>query len=140
VGVGLDLDQQDIHGVARLKVADALSIKLLPRPLLKLGGAWRLPGGSGVAVRVKYEVPVSALGGFWAPPARLLVRLDNDVGSGIHLTPSGIEFDERRLALGNRTELRAGAALRFPRSLPVDRSDRDAFKLDVHRLSLRTLW
>lgn len=37
-------------------------------------------------------------------------------------------------------QLRAGATLRFPRSLPVDRDDPDAFKLQVHRLSLKTLW
>lgn len=123
---------------------------------------------------------------------RAAARLDNDVGTGVHLTPTGIEFDERRLTLGNSTEvssatvaaassdeactvasaparvqpcrystliactscwlhslyvccccaaqLRAGATLRFPRSLPVDRDDPDAFKLAVHRLSLKTLW
>lgn len=35
-------------------------------------------------------------------------RLDNDVGTGVHLTPTGIEFDERRLTLGNSTEVRGG--------------------------------
>lgn len=158
-----------------------------------------------------------------------MLRLDNDAGSGIHFTPTGVEFDERRMALGNSTEvrlhcclfflllvhrlwsgnlcglclhsccmqpatcllctshaapaalaellasisqhtkkqyrntllltachllkpcmccfailaavqLRAGATLRFPRSLPVDRDDPNAFKLQVHRLSLKTLW
>jgi hypothetical protein len=33
-------------------------------------------------------------------------RLDNDVGTGVHLTPTGVEFDERRLTLGNSTEVR----------------------------------
>jgi hypothetical protein len=37
-------------------------------------------------------------------------------------------------------QLRAGATLRFPRSLPIDRDDPDAFKLQVHRLSLKTQW
>jgi hypothetical protein len=32
-------------------------------------------------------------------------RLDNDVGTGIHLSPGGIEFDERRLTLGKNTEV-----------------------------------
>lgn len=36
----------------------------------------------------------------------LLARLDNDVGTGVHLTPTGIEFDERRLTLGDSTEVR----------------------------------
>jgi len=64
---------QELHGVARFKVADLLSIKLLPRPLLKLGGAWSLPG-TGMALRVKYEVPLAHLGEFWTPPARVMVR------------------------------------------------------------------
>lgn len=64
---------QELHGVARFKVADLLSIKLLPRPLLKLGGAWSLPG-TGMALRLKYEVPLAHLGEFWTPPARIMVR------------------------------------------------------------------
>jgi hypothetical protein len=35
-------------------------------------------------------------------------RLDNDVGTGVHLTPTGVEFDERRLTLGNSTEVSRG--------------------------------
>lgn len=38
------------------------------------------------------------------------------------------------------SQVRAGATLRFPRSLPIDKDDPDAFKLHVHRLSLKTLW
>eukprot|EP00879_Flechtneria_rotunda_P023750 GHRR01025143.1.p1 GENE.GHRR01025143.1~~GHRR01025143.1.p1 ORF type:complete len:204 (+),score=48.63 GHRR01025143.1:120-731(+) len=73
IGVGVDLDRQEVHGVARLKVADLLSIKLLPQPLLKLGGAWSLPG-TGMALRLKYEAPLVHLNEFWQPPARLMVR------------------------------------------------------------------
>lgn len=67
------VSRQELHGVARLKVADLLSIKLMPRPLLKLGGAWSLPG-TGMALRLKYEVPLAHLGEFWTPPARIMVR------------------------------------------------------------------
>lgn len=151
---------QELHGVARLKLGGLLSLKLMPRPMLKLGGAWPLPGRSGLALRLKYEVPLAALGEFWAPPARLMVRcaagralaarlsvleaaaagpgacmqaeglcsagcsckraplrlllsrcrLDNDVGTGVHLTPTGIEFDERRLTLGDSTEVQSSGA------------------------------
>jgi hypothetical protein len=34
-----------------------------------------------------------------------VLRLDNDVGTGIHLSPGGVEFDERRLTLGKNTEV-----------------------------------
>lgn len=37
-------------------------------------------------------------------------------------------------------QVRMGATLRFPRSLPLEPDDTDAFKLDVHRLSLRSTW
>ncbi|GBF90334.1 hypothetical protein Rsub_02440 [Raphidocelis subcapitata] len=139
VGVGLDLDRQSLHGVARLKIADVVSIKMSPQPTVKLSAMWGLPG-TGMALRFRYECPFYNLGEFWHPPARLMLRIDNDIGTGVHLSPSGIEFDERRLALGSTTELRAGATLRFPRSLPIDRDDPDAFKLQVHRLSLKTQW
>lgn len=39
-------------------------------------------------------------------PVLFRPRLDNDVGTGVHLTPTGVEFDERRLTLGNSTEVR----------------------------------
>lgn len=65
---------QELQGVCRLKVADLLSIKLLPQPLLKIGGSYKLPGNSGMALRLKYEVPLVHLTEFWQPPARLLVR------------------------------------------------------------------
>ena len=56
-------------------------------------------------LRFRYECPLVQLREFWAPPARLMLRLDNDVGSGVHLSPSGVEFDERRVALGKNTEV-----------------------------------
>jgi hypothetical protein len=120
-------------------LGDLVSIKLAPAPVVKLGALWRLPG-TGLALRFRYECPWSNLGDFWRPPARLMLRVDTDAGTGVHLSPTGIEFDERRLALGDSTEIRAGATLRFPRSLPIDRDDPDAFALQVHRLSLKTRW
>jgi hypothetical protein len=135
---------------------------------------------------------------YYIPCCHCLPRLDQGVGSGVRLAPGGLEFDERRMALGNKTQvgaplevlggvqaigravasfawlgrlmsvyrcvatgtharwighqpcwssprppalqLRASALLRFPRQLPLDPEDPDAFKLQVHRLSLKTLW
>jgi hypothetical protein len=56
------------------------------------------------------KVIVVRQGALLMPPCTVLVlpmyaRLDNDVGTGVHLTPTGIEFDERRLTLGNSTEV-----------------------------------
>jgi hypothetical protein len=44
-----------------------------------------------------------------APPNHLHClrdRIDNQIGTGVHLSPSGVEFDERRVALGDTTEVR----------------------------------
>lgn len=49
---------------------------------------------------------------FWQPPARLMLRLESDVGTGIHLSPTGIEIEERRLGLGNRAEVSVSRRLR----------------------------
>ncbi len=66
-------------------------------------------------------------------------RLDNKAGSGIHVGPSGVEFDERVLALGANAEARFGASVGFPRQLPVVEGQQ-LFNWDVHRLGLKTRW
>ena len=66
-------------------------------------------------------------------------RLDNQAGSGIHVGPSGIEFDERVLALGANAEARFGASVGFPRQLPVVEGQQ-LFNWDIHRLGLKTRW
>lgn len=45
--------------------------------------------------QVRYELPLAHARNFWEPPARLLVRLDGARGTGVHLTPGGLEFDEQ---------------------------------------------
>ncbi len=37
-------------------------------------------------------------------------------------------------------QVRASALLRFPRQLPLDPEDPDAFKLQVQRLTLKSRW
>lgn len=130
---------QSLHGIVRAKVTDWLSFKIAPEPVLRVGGSYS-PPGTRMALRLRYECPLNNLGEFWRSPARLMLRLDNNTGTGVHLSPSGIEFDERVLALGKRAQIRGSALLRFPRQLPVDPDDPDAFKLQVHRLSFKTQW
>lgn len=66
-------------------------------------------------------------------------RLESASGSGLHLSPTGVEFDERFVQLGSWLSVRAAVGLQFPRSLPIDpESDTIGFK--VHRLSLKSLW
>ncbi len=66
-------------------------------------------------------------------------RLDNCAGSGLHVTPTGSEFDEKFLRLGSSLSIRAAGGLSFPRSLPIDRES-DEWGFMVHRLGIKTLW
>lgn len=42
-------------------------------------------------------------------------RMENVVGRSVHLTPSGIDFDEHVFQLGQGTVVRAAGSLIFPR-------------------------
>ena len=66
-------------------------------------------------------------------------RLDNTAGSGLHLTPTGLEFDEKLVRFSSNLSARAAIGFTFPRSLPIDRDD-DNFGFKIHRLSLKSLW
>jgi hypothetical protein len=140
LGAALNLDRSRLEPIVRLKVAGLVSFHATPRPRLKIARVWRLPG-TAMALRLRYECPLTcnAWASPWQPPARLALRLDNGVGSGVHLSPGGVEFDERRVALGDNLAIRAGATLLFPRSLPMPRGE-DALRVRVNRLSVKTLW
>ncbi|GIL93421.1 hypothetical protein Vretifemale_20825 [Volvox reticuliferus] len=71
VGINLDVDQQQIQPVARIKIKDLVSIKAAPLGLLKISRS--IPLGP-VALKVRYELPLAHARHFWEPPARLMVR------------------------------------------------------------------
>eukprot|EP00798_Chlamydomonas_sp_ICE-L_P016782 gene16782-23058_t len=117
VGASLDMDRQRLLPVARLKIKDFLVVKACPLGVVKLAKSVHL-GDTGLA-------------------ARLI--LDSCAGSGLHMSPTGIEFDEKLLRLGESLSIRGSMGLTFPRSLPVD-LENDDWGFKVHRLSLKTLW
>ena len=45
----------------------------------------------------------------------LCCRMENVIGRSVHLTPSGIDFDEHVFQLGQGTVVRAAGSLIFPR-------------------------
>ena len=49
-----------------------------------------------------------------------MFRLENGVGTGLHVTPVGVDIDEQLLHFGDNLALRGSASLSFPRSLPID--------------------
>jgi hypothetical protein len=147
LGAALNLDASRLEPIARVKVAGLVSLHLAGGrcgggPRVKVGRVWRVPGTS-MALRLRYECPLRSLNRPWEPPGRLLLRLDNGAGSGVHLSPGGLEVAERRISLGDNLALRAGATLLFPRPGERERGraeDAGALRVRVHRLSVKSLW
>ncbi len=71
-----------------------------------------------------WQVPLAHIDHFFEPPARLMVRLDNAIGSGIRITGQGLECDGRIVSTigpaGFGTSIRATGALKFPTHLPIE--------------------
>mmetsp|Transcript_28684 Transcript_28684/g.80758 ORF Transcript_28684/g.80758 Transcript_28684/m.80758 type:complete len:117 (+) Transcript_28684:823-1173(+) len=115
-----------------------LTVKLLPYPMLRLHGSVPLLD-TGIVATVQYTCPfVEGLRSPFEPPARLMLRLDNVAGSGLHFSPSGVELDEKVVTLGTSTSIRVAAGVNIPRQVPVTDDDRIKFK--IHRLGLKTAW
>ncbi|GAX82008.1 hypothetical protein CEUSTIGMA_g9436.t1 [Chlamydomonas eustigma] len=138
LGLSADMDSQRVLPVARLKIGNLLSVKAFPEGIVKFSQTIPL-GGTGLSAKILYELPFRNMQSFWNPPSRLMIRLDNTSGSGIHLSPTGIEVDEKLVRFSDILTVRAAVGLSFPRSLPIDKDD-DAFGFKVHRLSLKSLW
>ncbi|KAK9820629.1 hypothetical protein WJX72_012533 [[Myrmecia] bisecta] len=140
VGLNFDMDSTNLSPLVRLKVQDWLSIQAVPRPLLKLQKRWQLPA-TRLSMRLVYDCPLEELDHFWLPPARVMLRIDNLAGTGIHVGPSGIEFDERLVtrAAGRETALRCAASVNFPRKVPVEEGQ-PLLDWQIERLGLKTRW
>lgn len=158
VGMSFEMDTSSVHPVARIKLMDLCSIKLVPQPVLKLQKTWDLKL-HGLALRAVYEVPVDSIDTPWAPPARVMLRyvlldlvvgidhecthrLDNVGGHGLRFTDSGLEFDRTihaRSKGGVHTLLRAAGGLRFPRQYPVQPGTQ-LLDVYVRNLGLKTQW
>ncbi|KAK9812019.1 hypothetical protein WJX73_009191 [Symbiochloris irregularis] len=141
VGFNFDLDNAALLPKARIKIKDLFSIKLMPLPCLKLQKRWQLPG-SATAIRFHYDVPINELLAWDTRkpvPARMWVRLENNVGKNIHLTPSGLDFDEHVWHIGRGMALRAGGSAQFPREIPVPRGQ-SPLTWRLQRLGIKTRW
>ncbi|GBG89239.1 hypothetical protein CBR_g48947 [Chara braunii] len=135
MGANFDLDTQTIEPRLRVR-ARYVALRVLPIPEMELRAKWAL-GTTNLAVDIRYSVPVEHVAHFWESPARLSIALFNPMGTGVHLTPNGVEFDEHVLHLGRHTNMRVAATLQFPRRFPLEQGD-EPFHLCVRRLGLRT--
>eukprot|EP00898_Chlorokybus_atmophyticus_P006433 jgi/Chlat1/6791/Chrsp51S06488 len=133
IGASISVETGQLDPVVRLKARWA-TLRFLPTPTLELRQAYRLT--KNLAIGMKYRLPVSDLDQGVFAPARLHVALFNPVGSGIHLTPSGLEFDERIFRLGPGSHLRLGATVDLPREFPLEPGER-VWNIAIHRAQLK---
>mmetsp|Transcript_55149 Transcript_55149/g.175421 ORF Transcript_55149/g.175421 Transcript_55149/m.175421 type:complete len:291 (-) Transcript_55149:202-1074(-) len=146
VGINVEMDGSRIEPRARLNLKiptkstapfdHMFSLRLAPFPSFNVKFSCPI-FETGVCLDLHYGVPLNALNKFYTSPAVVGIRLFNPVGSGLHLTPSGLEFDERVLKIGDQSALRLGASVDIPHSLPVEEGD-SLLNFDVHRLGLKT--
>lgn len=123
---------------ARLQTKYA-TLHILPSPCLELRSKFPIPLGSApVAVNIRYRIPLTDLENIWeSPSAYFTLNFSSQPGTGFHLTPGALEFDEHVLQLGEYTTMRVAASVLFPRRIPpVD--GEQPFKISIHRLGLKT--
>ncbi|BBM98212.1 hypothetical protein MPTK1_1g11750 [Marchantia polymorpha subsp. ruderalis] len=137
-GINVELDKGRLHPKLRLK-ARHVALHLLPVPEIELRGKWPL-GGTRLAINAKYRIPLATtFEEIWSSTgARLMISFFNPLGTGVHLTPGGLEFDEHLIRLGEHTKLRLAASVDFPRKFPLEEGEQPV-RLRVHRLGLKTL-
>ncbi|XP_031486793.1 uncharacterized protein LOC116255162 [Nymphaea colorata] len=140
LGIGGSVEMDDDGGVlvpkARLKTKYAI-LHVMPSPCFEI--RMKFPVGiSSLAASIRCRIPFSDLETMWnSPSSQLMVNFYNETGSGFHLTPGGLEFDEHLLRIGKYTTVRVAASLNFPRRLPPE-EDEQLFKIDIRSIGLKT--
>lgn len=137
-GLGAKVEMDRGHLEPRMRVkAKHLALYLLPLPLLELRGKWPL-GGTRLAINVRYRIPLQDFEKFWeSPTAQLCVNLYNPLGTGFHLSPGGLEFDEHVVNIGRNTKLRVAASIDFPRQLPLEEGEQP-IRVCINRLGIKS--
>lgn len=137
LGANVDTDRGVLEPRFRVR-GHHVAVHLLPEPVLEIRGKWPL-FNTQLALDARYRVPLLGLPNLWSGDsgARLMVNLFNPLGTGVHLTPGGLEFDEHLVRLGEYTTIRVAAALDFPRQFPLPEGEQP-IKVRINRLGLKT--
>lgn len=89
---------------------------------------------------MSYECPIGTdTRRFYAPPARLMITLDNSVENGVRLTQNGVEFAANAALLGEKARLRAAGVLRLPSEIPFD-EDELFLGFTAKRVGMKMQW
>ncbi|ERN09013.1 hypothetical protein AMTRI_Chr08g208010 [Amborella trichopoda] len=137
IGASAEMDKGGILvPKARIKTKYA-ALHVLPQPCLELRNKFPI-GISSLAASIRYRIPLSDVENIWnSPMAHLIVNFYSKVGSGFHLTPGGLEFDEHVLKIGKYTTMRVAASVNFPKRIPPD-EDEPPCNIDIRRVGLKT--
>lgn len=140
IGMGGDFefDTAEFRPLLRMKIRDLASLQVLPYPAIKFQRRMQL-GTSGFGVRLSYECPLEMLNRFYAPPARLLITMDDMVDTGLRLTQSGVEFNANKWLLNGNARIKAAGLLRLPSELPID-EEQMLLRFEAKRLGFKTRW
>jgi len=140
IGMGGDFefDTAEFQPLLRMKFHGIASLQVLPHPAIKLQHRMQL-GTSGFGVRLSYECPLETLNRFYAPPARLLITMDDMVDTGLRLTQSGVEFNANKWLLNGNARIKAAGVLRLPSELPID-EEQTLLRFEAKRLGFKTRW
>ncbi|CAI5474367.1 unnamed protein product [Closterium sp. Yama58-4] len=123
VGANYEVNGSRLEPKLRIRTPH-VALHLLPEPDIELRWKWRL-GTTNVALDVRYTLPLRSFDRFWdrAAGVGLSVNLFNPIGTGFHLSPGGLEFDEQVVKLGKHTKLRLAATFMFPKHLPLEEDE-----------------
>ena len=138
IGGDFEFDTAEFRPLLRMKIRDLASLQVLPYPAIKVQRRMQL-GTSGFGVHLSYECPLETLNRFYAPPARLLITMDDMVDTGLRLTQSGVEFNANKWLLNGNARIKAAGLLRLPSELPVDEEE-TLLKFEARRLGFKTRW
>lgn len=137
-GVDFEFDTAEIRPLLRLKFRDIASLQAVPYPAIKIQHRMQL-GTSGFGVRLSYECPLESINTFYAPPAKLLVHLEDMVDTGLRITQSGIEVSANEWLMDGSLRIKAAGLLHLPSALPVVEEEM-LFRFEAKRLGFKTRW
>lgn len=138
LAIGLGFDEGAFEPRCRLKVANVVTVKLLPEPALKAKYLSPTLPGTRLAVEAAWFSPLRNLTGpadLVKPPAGVYVRLRNAKNAGPALNGRGLEFNQEIEHPGTGTTVRVHADLDFPAQLPPPDIE-SLFSFHVNELSI----
>ncbi|GLJ38400.1 hypothetical protein SUGI_0781890 [Cryptomeria japonica] len=136
LGASVEIDRGGrVIPKARLQTKHAV-LHILPSPCFELRS--KLPlGSTSFLVDIRYRISLRDLEDAWKSPGQLMVNFYSQLGTGYHIIPGALEFDEHVMKIGKYTTVRLAALLQFPKRIPLEDGD-EMFGINLRRLEVKT--